>query len=40
LARKHCGNQKGWKIGLELLLKKTKGKGKALFSNCFNIQIE
>jgi len=23
LARKHCGNQKGWKIGLELLLKKT-----------------
>lgn len=23
LARKHCGNQKEWKIGLELLLKKT-----------------
>jgi len=23
LARKHCGNQKKWKIGIELLLKKT-----------------
>jgi len=28
LARKHCGNQKEWKVGIELLLKKTGSRQK------------
>lgn len=30
LARKHCGNQKEWKIGIKLLLKKTDGSQKLI----------